>query len=92
MKSGMRCTQSENISWAVLTVYDTMQEFYDAPLWRYSLFSKPLSYWKGNALAVEVDHENKTIKPVGGISWGFNLSSFQIRPICITPSALNEDD
>ncbi|MEZ5315063.1 MAG: hypothetical protein R3E91_02475 [Chlamydiales bacterium] len=72
--------------------YNLGQEFYDAPLWRYSLFSKPLSYWKGHAWAVEVDHENKTIKPVGGVSWGFNLSYFQIRLICITPSALNEDD
>lgn len=72
--------------------YNLGQEFYDAPLWRYSLFSKPLSYWKGHAWAVELNRENKTIKPIGGVSWGFNLSYFQIRPICITPSALNEDD
>ena len=72
--------------------YNLGQEFYDAPLWRYSLLSKPLSYWKGHAWAVEVDRENKTIKPVGGVSWGFNLSYFQIRPICIIPSALNGDD
>lgn len=72
--------------------YTLGQEFYDAPLWRYSLFSKPLSYWKGHAWAVEVDHENKTIKPIGGISWGYNLSYFKIRPTCIIPSALNGDD
>lgn len=72
--------------------YNLGQDFYDAPLWRYSLLSKPLSYWKGHAWAVEVDHENKVIKPIGGVSWGFNLSYFRIRPICITPSALNEDD
>lgn len=72
--------------------YNLGQEFYDAPLWRYSLFSKPLSDWKGHAWAVEVDCENKTIKPVGGVSWGFNLSYFQIRPLCITPSVLNGYD
>jgi hypothetical protein len=72
--------------------YNLGQEFYDAPLWRYSLLSKPLSYWKGHAWAVEVDHENKTIKPIGGISWGFNLLHFKIRPTWITPSTLNQDD
>ncbi|NCF71202.1 MAG: hypothetical protein GWP59_05835 [Chlamydiales bacterium] len=25
MESGMRCTQNENIRWADITVYDTMQ-------------------------------------------------------------------
>ncbi len=77
---------------AIYPFYNLGEEFYDAPLWRYSLFSKPLSYWKGHAWAVEVDRKNKTIKPIGGVSWGFNLSHFKIRPICITPSALNEDD
>lgn len=52
----------------IYPLYNLGQEFYDALLWRYSLFSKPLSYWKGNAWAVEIDHENKTIKPIGKVS------------------------
>jgi hypothetical protein len=35
--------------------YTYEQDFYDAPLWRYSLFNKPLRFWKGHAFAVKVD-------------------------------------
>lgn len=72
--------------------YTLNQDFYDAPLWRYMLFSKPLSYWIGHAYAVKVDHEKKTIKVIGGIKWGFRLSFFPIKPQMILPSYLHLED
>ncbi|MFP3012409.1 MAG: hypothetical protein ACEY3D_05615 [Rickettsia sp.] len=72
--------------------YTLEQDFYDAPLWRYTLFSKPLSYWFGHVYAVKVDHAHKTIKVIGGIKWGFKLSYFPIKPQMILPSPLNLKD
>jgi hypothetical protein len=73
--------------------YTLQEDFYDAPLWKnHSLFNKPLSFWIGHAWAVLVDFEKKTIKPIGGILWGFRLSYFAINPIFIQPSALNLKD
>lgn len=69
--------------------YTLEQDFYDAPHWSYTLFSKPLSYWKGHAYAVKVDHRDKTIKCIGGVEWGFRLSYFHLRPQAITPSKLD---
>ena len=53
------------------------------------MLSKPLNYWKGHAWAVTVDRRNKTIKPIGGISWGFKLSYFKLRPELIPLSPLD---
>ena len=68
--------------------YTLEKDFYDAPTWRYTLFSKPLSFWKGRAYAVKIDHNTKTIKCIGGIQWGFTLSYFHFRPQIIIPSGL----
>ncbi len=70
--------------------YTYEQYFLDAPLWTYSLFSKPLSLWKGHAFAVKVDHENKAITCIGGIEWGFLLSPTRLRPKAINPKLLDE--
>ncbi len=72
--------------------YSCDQDFYDAPLWTYTLFNKPVSFWKGHAYAIQVDHENKTIQCLGGIEWGFTLSTFKLRPSCITPRALHHEE
>ncbi|HJD56209.1 MAG TPA: hypothetical protein LFW21_06295 [Rickettsia endosymbiont of Pyrocoelia pectoralis] len=72
--------------------YTVDQDFYDAPLWYYTLFSKPLSYWIGHTYAVKVDYTHKTIKVIGGIKWGFRLSYFPIKPQIILPSGLNSED
>ncbi len=72
--------------------YTTDQDFFDAPHWRYTLFSKPLKFWKGHAYAVKVNHKNGTIQCVGGVEWGFQLSYFSTRPKSITPSALTHQD
>lgn len=66
--------------------------FYDAPLWQYSLWYKPLTFWKAHAWAVFVDFEQKTITPLGGISWGFTLPNSRLRPFCLEPSALTSKD
>jgi hypothetical protein len=71
--------------------YTLGNDFYDAPLWQYSSFDKPLSYWKAHAWAVCINKEKKTVCPIGGISWGFKLSSSYIHPICIAPEALEMD-
>jgi hypothetical protein len=70
--------------------YTYEQDFYDAPLWRYSLLTKPISVWKGHVFAVKVDHKNKIIKCIGGIEWGFALSPLRLYPKAIHPKLLGE--
>jgi hypothetical protein len=72
--------------------YSFQQDFYDAPSWTYTLFFKPLSYWKGHAYAVKVDYDHKTIHCVGGIAWGYTLSYFRVYPQMSRPSALTLQD
>ena len=71
--------------------YTYEQDFYDAPLWTYSLLNKPLHFWKGHAFAVKVDHQKKSIHCIGGIEWGFELSNFRLRPKSIHPQLLNKE-
>ncbi|MBP6892564.1 hypothetical protein KBB68_03215 [Candidatus Babeliales bacterium] len=70
--------------------YAVDTDFVDNPCWSYSVFSKPLSFWIGHAYAVQVDHKKKTIECVGGISWGFKLSWWNLNPIMILPFALTQ--
>ncbi|MCC8377059.1 MAG: hypothetical protein LN567_01470 [Rickettsia endosymbiont of Graphium doson] len=72
--------------------YTLQQDFYDSPLWYYTLFSKPLTYWTAHTYAVKIDHQNKTIKIIGGIKWGFRLAYFPIKPQMILPSSLDTND
>jgi hypothetical protein len=72
--------------------YTYEQDFYDAPLWTYSFFNKPLRFWKGHVFAVKVDHQKKSIHCMGGIAWGFELSYFRLYPKAILPQLLNKDD
>lgn len=71
--------------------YTYEQDFYDAPLWTYSLFNKPLRFWKGHAFAIKVDHQKKSIDCIGGIEWGFELSYFRLRPKATAPRLLNKE-
>jgi hypothetical protein len=71
--------------------YTLEQNFYDAPFWWYTLFSRPISFWKGHAYAVQVDHQHKTIKVVGGVEWGYKLSYFHLYPKIIEPTSLNQE-
>ncbi|NDB85354.1 MAG: hypothetical protein EB127_22025 [Alphaproteobacteria bacterium] len=80
-----------NPKWTEYPFYSYAQYFYDAPLWTYSFFSKPLSFWKGHAFAVSVDHQKKSIHCIGGIEWGFELSYFRLRPKSIHPQLLNKE-
>jgi hypothetical protein len=66
--------------------------FYDNPFWSYGIFSKSISFWIGHAYAVCVNEKNKTVKCLGGISWGYRLPWWSLRPIMILPSALSEID
>jgi hypothetical protein len=72
--------------------YTLEGDFFDAPLWKYRFFSKPLSYWKGHAYAVFVDPVKKTIVFIGGIEWGFCLSKMSILPSMIHPVSLTHKD
>jgi hypothetical protein len=69
--------------------YTLDKNFYDAPHWRYSLFQKPVSFWKGHAWAVIVNNKVKKIKCIGGIEWGFELPFFSLYPKMIIPNALS---
>jgi len=72
--------------------YTLGKDFFDAPIWKYHFFSKPLSYWKGHAYAVLIDRAKKTIVFLGGIEWGFSLSNISIFPSMIRPVALTDQD
>lgn len=72
--------------------YSIEQDFYDAPLWRYSYFSKPLSFWEGHAYAINVDYDKMTIKFIGGVSWGFKLDFWSLNPKTILPKTLTENE
>ena len=76
----------------VYPLYTNQQDFYDAPHWRYTLHTKPLSFWEGHAYAVQIDNESKTIRCVGGIGWGFRLTYTALRPQMIVPYPLTVDD
>lgn len=72
--------------------YNRTDTFYNAPHWKYGIFNKPLSFWKGNAYAVKVDHTTKKITCLGGIKWGFRLRYFSLKPEMIQPLGLSRDD
>lgn len=72
--------------------YTFGRDFYDAPIWEYTLFKKPLSFWKGHAYAVKIDENKRIIECMGGVEWGFKLSFWRLRPQCLEPRALTETD
>lgn len=78
--------------WTNYPFYSYSQYFYDAPLWTYSLLSKPLSFWRGYAFAVKADHKKKSINCIGGIKWGFELSNFKLRPKTLRPKLLKQNE
>ena len=83
--------ENKDIPHSVYPFYTYEQDFFDAPLWTYSLLSKPFNVWKGHAFAVKVDHKNKAIICIGGIEWGFELSFIRLRPKAIHPQLLDEN-
>jgi hypothetical protein len=72
--------------------YTYEQIFYDAPLWTYSVEYRPLSFWRGHAFAVNVNHHTKSIDCLGGIAWGFELSACNFSPRATKPQILLESD
>ncbi len=76
---------------SIYPFYTHEKDFYDAPLWAYSFFQKPLSVWKGNAFAVRIDRDNKMIYCFGGIEWGFDLKWFHVFPSAKIPQLLDKD-
>lgn len=74
---------------SIFPFYTREQNFYDAPMWNYSLFHKPLSTWTAHAYAVQIDDKNKRIICIGGIEWGFKLNYFNVYPQMIKPTTLS---
>jgi hypothetical protein len=76
--------------------YSNSQYFYDAPLWSYSLYEKPLTFWRAHTFAIIIDDKNKTIDCIGGIEWGFEFHATKSKPVAIDPKLLDkkvwEDD
>lgn len=72
--------------------YSYEPDFYDAPIWVYTLFSKPVHNWQAHAYAVRHDPVSKKVTCIGGISWGYKLSPFRLRPQTILPSFLTQED
>lgn len=73
--------------------YSTGSDFYDAPHWNYSLFRKPLTFWKGHAWAISIDEMKKEISVIGGIAWGFTFASpYSIYTASIVPTSLTKKD
>lgn len=85
-------SENPNKENSIYPFYTFESGFYDAPFWTYSLFSRPLNFWKGNAFALDIDHQNRTVKCLGGIEWGFKLHFLTIRPVAINPKLLNQVD
>lgn len=78
---------------ALYPAYTYDQDFYDAPCWNSSLWSKPLRYWHGHAYPVEIDNENKTIRFVdGGVHWGFQMPFFTFGPRAIVPRIVSDEE
>ncbi len=76
---------------SVFPFYTLDQDFYDAPCWHYTLWDK-FSFWRGHAYAVHVDHQEKTVRCVGGVAWGYELFYSTITPRAIEPYALAAQD
>ena len=72
--------------------YTLDKDFYDSPLWSYTFFKKPITFWHGHAYAVNVDHEKKTIECLGGIKWGFELKYTKLRPVALLSQSLSQSD
>lgn len=72
--------------------YTTERNFYDFPQWTYSFFTKPVNIWKAHAWAIHVNNDNKTIKCLGGISWGYRLPQFSFKPSMILPEPLSKQN
>lgn len=72
--------------------YSYSAEMYDCPAWGYTLFFKPITYWKAHAYAIHIDMQKKQIKCLGGIFWGYKLSYFSLWPIMYEPQALTIQD
>ena len=72
--------------------YVKEQTFYDIPSWNYTFFTKPLKAWLAHTYAIELDEQYKTIKCIGGISWGFQFNLFSFQPTMILPTALTKDN
>lgn len=72
--------------------YSRGKNFYDLPSWNYTFFTKPLTTWLAHAYSIELDEEDKTIKCVGGISWGFKFNQLGFQPTMILPTSLTQQD
>lgn len=72
--------------------YTLEQDFYDAPQWDYTLFSKPINYWHRHAYAVKIDRNHHTITIIGGVNWGYTLSTFSLYPKMVYPQPLSKQD
>ena len=63
--------------------YNKIHQFADAPYWTYTLFSKPLTFWRGHVYPIIV--EGNIIHIKSGIKWGFTLGKFSIKPTALMP-------
>ncbi len=93
-------TDSKDLKWQqfidadqkFFPLYTHGKDFYDIPVWNYSIFFKPLSFWNAHAWAIVLDKNKKTVQCLGGISWGFELSFWRLWPCMILPKPLNISD
>ncbi len=72
--------------------YSFEQDYYDAPLWEYSIISKPLSFWKAHTYAIKLDRKNQIIEFVKGVEWGFTFTKFALHPKFTKPRILKQSD
>lgn len=83
-------TAEDNV---IYPFYTLGKDFFDAPLWNYTLFAKSLSFWEGHAYPVIINNDRRKIKYAGGgIAWGYKLSYFKVRPQVIIPRLLTIED
>lgn len=72
--------------------YSSEKEFFSNHGDGYTLFTKNSINWTGHAWAIQADLDKKTIRCVGGISWGFKVPWYSLWPVMILPQALTQED
>src|SRR5438874_498078 len=72
--------------------YSSKQELFFCDYANYGIFWGRNENVQKHAYAVQVNLDKKTIRCLGGISWGFKIPWWSLRPAMILPATLSKQD